>query len=70
MKTFPDIISQWPSHSALAADVGTRPNNVALWNHRGSIPPEYWHDLVKSKVAKTNKITLEVLAKLCKDKRG
>lgn len=43
---FAAIIDLWPSHDALAEDVGLKRNAPAVWKHRNSIPPEYWAAVV------------------------
>lgn len=43
MQTFRDIIGLWPSHRAMAGDIGANHWAVAKWHQRDNIPPEWWN---------------------------
>ena len=63
------IIALWPSHQALADDVGVTRNAVALWAFHGVIPPYAWRRLVAASRRRRLGVTLEYLATLA-EQRG
>ena len=69
MKTFSEIIANWPSLNALADDLDVMPNTVAVWKHRGRIPSRYWAALTATQTAKHHGVSLEVMAAIAA-KRG
>lgn len=53
MLTHKQMIEQWPPlngrmYDQIAADLGVRSGLIAVWRHRGKIPPNHWFDLVQS----------------------
>lgn len=46
MKTFPSIISLWPTISSLAEDLGVQYVTAQAMVRRQRIPPRYWNALV------------------------
>jgi hypothetical protein len=50
MQTFRDIIGLWPSHRAMAGDIGANHWAVAKWHQRDNIPPEWWNDVLAAAV--------------------
>jgi hypothetical protein len=47
VRTFVDVIDQWPSIMAMAEDLEEKPSTVSKWRQRNRIPPEHWRLLVQ-----------------------
>ena len=62
MKTFRDIIDQWPSGVALASDLGEQPGTVRSWRlpDRG-IPSRHWPRLIEAARRRGIYLTYEML---------
>lgn len=43
-----DIFALWPSDADLGRDIGVPYSTVSAWKQRGSIPPSYWHAIIRS----------------------
>ena len=59
-----EIISQWPTKTALARDLGITPNQVVLWAKRDSIHPRWWLALCEAAKARGLACSLELLAEI------
>jgi len=46
MKSIDQIIELWPSMADLGRDLDLPYSTVAAWKRRGSIPVNYWRDLI------------------------
>ena len=68
MNTFTDIIALWPSHRAMAADIGAGHWQVAKWSQRDNIPPEWWTVIVER--APAAGLTVDRLAQIAAAKRA
>jgi hypothetical protein len=65
MKTFGDIIAQWPSAGEFASDIGLRRNHVQTMKVRASIPPEYWLRIVRCAAHRGFRgVSMELLASI------
>lgn len=42
------IIEKWPSAGDLSRDLDVPYQTVRAWRNRGSIPPSYWRDVIRS----------------------
>lgn len=61
--THADIINLWPSLTDFASDLNVRYGTAKAMRRRGSIPPSYWHDLVKkARVRGINGVSIDALA--------
>lgn len=68
MKTFIDIIAEWPSDRAFAEDAGVTASLVVVWRHRNSVPAKCWRKLVRGAVLRDLPVTLEALAIAAEDR--
>nr|WP_295834773.1 hypothetical protein [uncultured Azospirillum sp.] len=68
MKTFIDIIAEWPSDQAFAEDAGVTASLVVCWRHRNSVPAKCWRKLVCGAVLRDLPVTLEALAIAAEDR--
>ncbi|WP_085552131.1 hypothetical protein [Azospirillum agricola] len=68
MKTFIDIIAEWPSDQAFAEDAGVTASLVAVWRCRNSVPANRWRKLVRGAVLRDLPVTLEALAIAAEDR--
>lgn len=65
MDSFRDVIAQWPSAEALAADLDEKGVTVRAWRNRNSIPPAHWSRVVAAAQARgIGSITHELLANI------
>lgn len=61
--THSEIISQWPSLSEFAADIGVEYGTAKAMRRRSSIPPQYWVTIVAKAAERGVKgVTYEALA--------
>ena len=62
--SFSEIISFWPSVSALSDDLGVPYQTAAAWKQRDSVPAERWPALITAAHKRGLTITLEQLHSL------
>lgn len=60
--THKSIIDMWPTHSALAADLGLNAATVHKWHARDSIPARLWNAVVRAGRERGYPVSLESLA--------
>ena len=48
IRSFQDVISLWPTQTAMAADISTPLERVKKWHQRNSIPPLYWEVIIQA----------------------
>jgi hypothetical protein len=71
MQTVAEVIAVWPTAAELARDLGVPYPTVAAWRQRGSIRPEYWHDIVRAAQRRGHpEITAELLVRIHARKPG
>src|SRR5262245_49567330 len=63
-KSFSEIISWWPSSSALANELGVPDAIVCQWKLRDSIPAPFWIALCETPIAERRYLTVRMLALL------
>jgi hypothetical protein len=64
-KSHKDIISAWPSLSALAADMDVPYATVQKWHSRNSIPADKWKRVAKHALLRDIEgVTVDLLAEL------
>ncbi len=69
--SFADLIDMWPTHEALADDVGVKSNLPPVWKHRNMIPSRHWLAVVASADRRGYElVTLDLLAALAVDETG
>ena len=51
LRTFSDLIAEWPKVSDFAAEIGAPYGRVHRWKTRNSIPSIYWDDLIAAAAA-------------------
>jgi len=67
MLTHIEIISAWPGdkrgcYAKLAEDINQSEGTIAVWKHRGRIPPDSWAAIVSAaRKRRIRGVTLEVL---------
>lgn len=62
--THQDVINQWPSLAAFAADLGVPSANVRMWRRRNSIPVSHFEAVVEAAAKRGfDGISYETLAK-------
>jgi DNA-binding transcriptional regulator YiaG len=64
ISSFRDVIGLWPSHDALASDIGAPVTAVRKWSQRERIPAEWWDSVLSTRTAEAAGITAGVLTKL------
>jgi hypothetical protein len=72
MKSVKDLIALWPapSMSTFARDCDVEWMTAHQWRRRGSIPPEYWSQLVNvAKARRIKGVSIDALAALRARKR-
>ncbi len=64
MRSYRDVIDQWPSVSELASDIGEKAFTVRKWRTRNSIPAEKWDALLKAAKKRGFSMNADQLMKL------
>jgi hypothetical protein len=74
MRSFRDVIAQWPSAVCLAEDLGFQAGlgglRVRAWRRRDSIPPEYWRQLEEAAKRRRIRVTIKILANIAASKHA
>lgn len=55
------LIARWPNDRDFADDLGERPQQAAVWRHRGLIPADKWPCLVEAARRRGIDVTLAEL---------
>lgn len=65
MKTFADLFAKWDTIAAFGADIGVSDMHARAMKRRGSVPPEYWPQLVRAAKSKgVREVDIEALAEM------
>lgn len=59
--SFKDVIDIWPSHGAMAADIGASEWMIPKWSQRNNIPSEWWASVLATDRARASLVTAELL---------
>jgi hypothetical protein len=62
--SFRSIIELWPTHAALAADIGAPVTAIPKWSQRDRIPSEWWASILNTRTAKGAGVDAVLLASL------
>lgn len=63
---YKNVIELWPSVTALAKDLGEKPETVKKWKFRNSIPSYHWSRLISAAQGRGYSLTFEQLSKIAK----
>ena len=69
MQTFRDIIGLWPTHRAMAGDIGANHWAVAKWYQRDNIPPEWWNDVISAARRSGHELTAQRMTHIAARRR-
>lgn len=65
MRNVEEVFAVWPATADLGRDLGVPYPTVSAWKQRGSIPAEYWRDVVRAARRRGHlEVTAEALAEL------
>lgn len=69
--TAADVVALWPDHETMARDLGqdVKEHRPRDWARRGSIPPEFWVDIVRAGRARGLNISVDLLADIAARRR-
>lgn len=71
LRTVGDLMSLWPSDAEFARDIGIKPTHGQVMKLRGSIPPDFWPNVIEAAAKRRIKgINLESLFELRRERFG
>lgn len=67
IKSFADVVNQWPSMGDMAADMQANYDTIRKWRDRNSIPSSMWFEVLRAAKRRRIELDAESLIILARD---